>query len=351
MGRASDDILIGPKPPPAAPPPPPPSGGGGGGGGGGGSSSTSSSSTGGSSGGGGGGGKSNDPYAYAKAQERKADREARDRYLEQAHTLQLQIAGIRDALGKHGFRERLATQLHNIRLAQRTADHDLMSGYRDRVGELRRASKDNEKAAADQGYANLANRSRERANALSEAQAQGAGESDQLRAQQMSLRSWNANQHELNRAYYDTRTSIASGLTDLTTDTRAARLTNVAESNSDREMVWNSYYDRRSETLTALGNTLGQQAEYYSLANEAVSSKGTKAHQRHAARASGQAFHQASMASGNAFEAPKAPKNLRNWEGHHGFDDDRLNDSQFSTAATELSQARPEGATLRKWTT
>lgn len=287
----------------------------------------------------------------AERQQRKEDRETRDRYLEQARTLAQQIAGIRDALGKHGFRERLTTQLQNIRIAQRTADRDLMTGYRDRVGELRRASKDNEKAAADAGYANLANRSRERANALSEAQAQGAGESDQLRAQQMSLRSWNANQHELNRAYFDTRSSIASSLTDLTTDTRAARLTNVAESNSDREMVWNSYYDRRSETLTQLGNTLGQQAEYYSLANDAVSSKSLKAKQRKASNASGRAFHDASMEAGNAYSAPKPPKKLTRWDGARGFDDDRLNNSQFSSAATELSQAKPEGATLRKWTT
>lgn len=349
MGRADPTIPIAPTAPPPAnttPPPasPPPSSGGGGG-----------SGSGGSGGGGGGGGGGLSDFQKAqkaqKAAEHKADMEARRRYLEQAHTLQLQISGIRDALGKHGFRERLMTQLHNINLAQRTADHELMKGYRDRLGELGRASRDNEKAAADQGYANLANRSRERANALSEAQAQGAGESDQLRAQQMSLRSWNANQHELNRAYFDTRSSIASGVTDLNTDTRTARLTNVAESNSDREMVWNSYYDRRSETLTALGNTLGQQAEYYSLANEAIKSKGTTAKQHHAAHASGAAFHGASMASGNAYKAPKPPKSLTNWEGSKGFDDDRLNNSQFSSAATELHQARPEGATLRKWTT
>ena len=343
MGRA-DTIFTAPKPP-SAPSIPTPSGGGGGGGGGGGTSGSAGS--GGSSGGGGGGGGS-DPFAFAKAQERKADREARNQHLEMAATLQQQIAGLRKALGPKGFKERLDRQLRNIRISERQTDAELLRQYRERFGTLAATADDNEKAASDASYANLANRSRERANALSEAQANGAGESDMLRAQQMSLRNWQANQHELNRSFYDTRTSIRTGLVDLTTDTRGQRMTNETEANADREMVTNSYWDRRSEALTALGNTLGQQAQEYSLANQAVASKGTKAKQKHASHLSGAAFGQASLASGNGYESPGVSKKIRKWDGRD-LKQERMNNAVFSSAATEIDAPRPEGSRLREW--
>jgi hypothetical protein len=284
----------------------------------------------------------------AKAAERKADHEAARRYLQQAAALQQQINGLRLALGKKGFRKALRTQLHNVNIAERIADAQLVKGYEDQVNSLRRQSKDNEKAAGAQAFLNLTNRSRERANALSEAAANGAGESDQLRTQQMSLRNWEANQMELNRAFHDTRSSIAASLADATANTRTARVSNAVQSNSDREQLWTNFYDSKSEALTALGNTLGQQADAYSLAEEAVKSKSTTAKMKRAQHLSGAAFKGASRLTGKAYHSPGVSAHLRNWDGAR-VAGGQLNNAVLQSSATELAAPKPEGATLRTW--
>lgn len=176
----------------------------------------------------------------------------------------------------------------------------------------------------------------------------GAGESDILRAQQMSLRNWQANQSEISRAYFDSLTSANASRVDMTVDTRTSLINNQMQAEADREQYWNQYYDRRSETLTALGNALGQQAEYYGLADEAIDSNKVEKKQKRAAHLSGDAFDQASHAAGNGYEVKGTPRNLRRWDGAREFDS-VSNDAKFSGAATELAVAHPERATLRSW--
>jgi hypothetical protein len=84
----------------------------------------------------------------------------------------------------------------------------------------------------------------------------------------MSLRSWEANQGEVNRSFHDSQRSINAARLDLDIDTQTARANVVSEANADRGQLWNEYYAQNAESLTQLGNTLGQQAEYYGLAAE-----------------------------------------------------------------------------------
>lgn len=310
--------------------------------------SSGSGSTGSSSGGGSGG---SDPYsAYLKkqaAKEKKAQKKASDRYIENAQTLQKQAKALKLALGKSGFRRELRIKLGNVRRDAREQDRALLSDYRGRVGVLEDASQDNEKAAAGQTVANLGNRARERANATSEATLVGAGESDLLRAQQMSLRNWQSNQNDVTRSFFDTQSSINASLTDLTTDTRTARIANSQEARGDKEQLWSNYYDQRSETLTQLGNTYGQMAEYYGLANEQVGSKRTRRLQRQNANRSGQAFRRSARAAGQAWKDPGTPDRILDWQGAADFEG-ALNTGAFSRL-TDIPTERPEGATLRKW--
>lgn len=297
-----------------------------------------------------GGGKTSDPYAKYRAQqkadEKKAKRKASTRYLEQAATMQKQAKALRMALGKKGFRAALETSLANVDLITRQQDRMLRRDFRTRLRSLREAEVDNEKAAAGASYANLANRGQERMAALAEATANGAGESDMLRAQQMSLANWNANQNEINRSFYDTRTSVNASIRDLNADTRTARINVATEADADRQQLWTTYYNQRSETLTNLGNTLGQMAEYYGMAKEA-DGRGGKQRKR-TAKASGAAFRQAAKVAGKAYESPGIPKNLRQWEGAP-VSEDRLNNSKFASAGTEIAPKKPEGASLRSW--
>ena len=369
---------------PTAPHPPHHSTGGSGGG--------SGSGSGGSGGGSGStapGGGGTDPYAFARQQQRRAENRARKEHLDAAHEMQQQIDALRKVLNG-GFRHALDIRLANIGLNQRQSDRDLMHGYHDRVGSLAGAADDNAQATDSQTVANVGNRSRERMNALSEAFANGAGESDIMRAQGASLRNWNANQSEVNRSYFDTLRSVNSSLTDLTTDTRTGRINNVMAANSDRETAWTNYYNPRSETYTQLGNVLGQQAEEYSLAhvgdgkdhkghkgkdggmggggkplvgNGPVTSpgigpgagpgrhRGNGQDSSYAASTQGSraAFMAASHASSQAWKNPGVDKSLMNWDGHAAFGS-TLHNNQLSSMATADPMERPEGATLRKWT-
>ena len=272
------------------------------------------------------------------------------RYIDEAQTLQLQAQALRIALNKHGFKRALKIGLANINQAMHDTDDELMRGYNDRLGSLQNAADDNDKAADSQTFANLSNAGRERANAMSEIAANGGGESDQLRAQQMSLRNWNANQSEVNRSYYDTLSSVNSSLTDLTADTRSARVNNALQAQADKGQLWTNYYNQRSETLTQLGNTLGQMAEYYGMAEEQVGSKKSRRRRRRAARASGEAFRDASHEMGRGHHQRGAPGRLEDWDGADPFDEHIEGPKGGIPLGAGAQMARPEGATLRSWT-
>lgn len=355
--------------------------------------------------------------AQAKQDKKELDakKAASKRYVGAAETLGLQADALRAALAPTGMKARLDQMLANVQLQQTQGDETLLSGFNARVGSLTVASLDNDKAAAGDSFANLSNAGRERANALSEATTHGAGESDVLASQGAALRNWNANQSEVNRAFFDSRTSINSSITDLNVDTRTARINNVAEANSDRSQLWTNYYDNRAESLTQLGNTLGQMSEDYGLANEQVATKLTPVKkgaskytglslaqqkgniatgkalgqrvgpngeivpkgkpipkpfvpkiptgrqstavpkiknpttadlQKSTSTASGKAFMDAAKETDNAYKDPGVPDTIRNWGGAAKFEAPMLQNQSLSASP---QRAKPQGATLRKW--
>lgn len=318
------------------------SGSGGGGGGGGGKDEETTSPP------PGGGGGMSGAERRANAKEAQAKKDLAARYVDQAKTLGQQVAAYQASLGKDGtFYQALRTRLSNIRLEQRQTDRGIVKDYRQRIGSLKDASEDNVNALASQTVASLTNASRERGNALSEAMLQGAGESDTLRSQGMALRNWNANQNEALRAYADGATSIDASATDTLIDSRTARKNAVLAANAKREQQWGNYYDRTSEAQIALGNTYGQMADYYSMANEQVGGKGYGKKGKNLGEKSGDAFMAGANAAGKAWESPGIPKRIRKWDGVKDFTPD-IKNRQF--VKQDVSLDRPEGATLRKWT-
>lgn len=302
-----------------------------------------------------GGGKTakpKDPYAAAQARadakEKKADQEAAARYLQDAATLAAQIKAQKYALGKNGFIKALNTKLANIDLEQAQQRQLLGERFRDQYKDLQETSLNNEKAADSQSYNALANKARERANATSEAMNQGAGESDLLQTQQMSLRSWNANQSEINRAFYDTRQSINQGITDLNWDIKTGLANNAIEHNTERGKAYENYWTQKGATLTNIGNTYGQQSEYYTLANEAVGSKKTRKKYRDTKDASADAFLDAGKLTGKAYKNPGVSDELMNWEGGKRMEG-RLNNSGLGASSATTINKKPEGSTLRSW--
>lgn len=216
-----------------------------------------------------------DYYAQQKAEQRKRDMATRDRYIGDAEQMAGQIRALRHTLGRKGdFKDALKKRLDNIEtvLGEQLADLDKTTAAR--ANSLDADMANNRKAAADSSIGNDTNRIRERASSITEAMAQGAGESDTLRAQMMSLRNFDANQDEINRSFHDSQRSINQGRLDLALDSHNARVNMVTEANADKETLWSDYYAQTSEAQTQLGNALGQQAEYYGLALEAQQNAG-----------------------------------------------------------------------------
>lgn len=229
------------------------------------SSGRSTSSTSSSRSSGGGGASGYEKRAIARENQAKSD--AADRYVRQAKTLEAQASALQRALRK-SFDARRDQQLGDITEQMRQQKGLLREGFRKRYRSLKGASEDNEKAEAGQSSINAANVLRERGDAMAEIAALGAGGSDSLQAQLMSLRNWQANQTEVNRGYYDTLRSINSSLTDLEVDTKTALANAEIEANADKEQVWTDFYNQVSETQTQLGNVRGQQADLYNQAAE-----------------------------------------------------------------------------------
>jgi hypothetical protein len=294
----------------------------------------------------GGGGGANDPVQAAIDREKQYRADAANRYMKQAQILQIQAHKWKQILSKKGFRKALMTKLDNVSLDEKQSDDILMQGYDDRVGSLKNANDDNKKDASAKTNANLMNASRERANALSEASLQGAGETDMLRSQGMALRNWSANQNEVGRAFADTQTALNSSLNDLNVDTRQGRFNVALQANADREMLWSNYYDRRSEALTQLGNTMGQISEYYAMSNEQKKSKEAQNKEDKWRKNSKDVFGQLAKNTQKAWDDPGVSKNIRQWDGRGDFEGG-LDNRQFGPQ--DLSMKRPSGADLRKW--
>ena len=242
----------------------------------------------------------------------------------------------------------LARRLANIQTQLGQADAQALQGYQEGSAKLLKDASSNEAAAADSSAQALVNRGRERVNAMSQAALQGAGESDLLRTQEMSLRNWNANQSEVTRSYFDTKNSITGSLSELENNTRTARFNASRTASESRDSVYSEYYNARSETLTNLGNLYGQQAEYYGLANEQVGSKKSRARQKQAAARSRRAAMAASKTSGEGYTDPGVPSSITQWKGDAKVEDAMTNEFRGSPAGSGNKPA-PSGATLRKW--
>lgn len=337
-------------------------------GGGSGSSSNGSGSGGGKSSGGGGGGSSDSAWAKNNQlrQQNKAQRtaDAGDRssmanLLSNAGLLEQQIAAIRVQLGSKGFSKALNIHLANALKSYKQNDTVLMDSYKLKMGGLQGSATDNEKAAGDAGFASTANRIRERGMATANVALHGGGETDTLRAQQMSLRNWDANQSEVTRSYFDTLRGNNSSLRDLNADTKTARV-NMAQGLTDqRGQLYDQYYTNRSQAWAQLSNLYGQRAQDYAQASGVSSNPESGSYKKNnpygAARdrnekASADALKNSSLYTGKAYKDPGISSGIRNWQGQKDFQALAPTGPAIRANSRGEAIAKPSGGSLRKWT-
>ncbi len=342
-------------------------------GGGGGSSGSSSS------GGGGGGSSSSD----AKKLKKQQNEQARDQATRELVQLNANVdakrgqravnSGSKLVLNRlvNGLMDVRDEGLKSIDWSLRTKMDQINRTYNTSLKDFRQNQLDNESSEADSSFVNLMNRARESGDLLAEAMSQGAGESDVLRAQMQAVRNWSANQGEVNRSYFDTRTSINAGITDLNNSTRTARINEETSANSSRAQLWDDYYNQASDVYTQMANLdqqnyllsgeisalkdsrkqplgvlsyLGKGKDYENYKTPKISTKLSKSPDPYI---SPNAKRAADMAT-RVWEDPGVSAATKNWTGAAGSTV-KLNNAGLSAAPMNLARKGPEGATLRKW--
>jgi len=300
-----------------------------------GSSSSGSGSSGGSAGSAGSSGPS------------KAQHQAAANSRSGAKLLKAQADSIKKGLA--GFGTARDTRIGSIRQQQGIVDRDLLDQYDVSYSSLRDQTLRNERSEAADSFANLRNRARERVNAMEQTAIQGAGESDTLRAGLMSLRNWDANQQEINTAYWDTLSSVNASLGGLTSATKTSRLNNFLDAESKVGDQWQNYYNQMTDAYTNLGNIYGQMSSDYgdAMVNDKKSSDSKS--QKSASKQAKSAFNKAAAQVGKAYSTQMPSAALQGWAGNPDFEGQQ-NMSRFEAGfSAQTASKAPEGAQLRSW--
>ena len=236
--------------------------------------------------------------------------------------------------------------------------------------------RDNEKSESDASFSNFANRAREKQDLVTQALSQGAGESDVLKSQLQALRNWSVNQGDINRSFFDTRTSINAGITDLNTSTQQGRMNEELSTNMSKASRWDDFYESMASTYSDMANL--DQSNYL-LSGEIAAAEKQRGHAEGAlnwlnagknfsdyetprletmaaAKATPYESQHAKLAAqmtGSTWTNPGLSEETKNWQGMKQSQTSLTNtqpwNAQDNAEGGTPKKKRPEGASLRRW--
>lgn len=236
--------------------------------------------------------------------------------------------------------------------------------------------RDNEKSESDASFTNIANRAREKQDLVTQALSQGAGESDVLKSQLQALRNWSVNQGDINRSFFDTRTSINAGITDLNTATQQGRMNEELSTNTAKAGRWDDFYESMASSYSDMANL--DQSNYL-LSGEIAAAEKQRGYAEGvlnwlnegksfadyetprletmaAAKAAPYESKYADLAAqmtGSTWTNPGVSEKTKNWQGMEQSQTTLTNthpwNAQDNTEGGTPTKKRPEGATLRRW--
>jgi hypothetical protein len=241
-------------------------------------------------------------------------------------------AAVLEALLKSGLDKQLATKVTNLRSAYANSDAALLASYGARTDVIDKSLAANDAAMAGASQGNVLNRARETSEILSQAAAQGAGETDTLRSKFMTAQNFFANESEAAQSYHDTRTSANSSLSELNSDTKTGRYNLANQLGTDVEATTADNYNQKADLAAQLGNL---RSNPYS---NAYSSKQAK-----------WAYAQLKKYASMSPTKEQVDPTIQNWEGPMQPKDQRLNSSVMIEDNAGQTQKRPEGSTLQNW--
>lgn len=172
-----------------------------------------------------------------------------------------------------GLKSALDVELGNISRNSATKMDQINRTFESSLSSFNESRKDNAASEGDSSFGNLLNRARESTDLAGQTANLGAGESDTLQTQLQAVRNWTANQSEVNRSFFDTQTSINSGVIDLNNVTRTSKINEEQAANSARANAYNDFYSSMSETYGKRAELAGQN---YLLNGEITAAKNAK---------------------------------------------------------------------------
>lgn len=308
-------------------------------------SSTSSSGGGGSSSGGGG---SSDPYARARADARKAEKKAGQRYSAQADLLMKQANALKIALGSKGLRRDLRRQLSAANIEYGEENKMILAQYERGKKSLEESALTSEDSRARSAQEAGNNASRERNEALQQGIENGISASDMLKAQAASLRNWSFNMGQVEGNYTDEMNSIKSEHAQMVNSVISARAGAWREREQQRAQIYRGYFDARSQVYTEIGNKRGEASAAWDAANEQDSSATYRRKSRSAEKAALRSLKAAAKSTGKGYSERKTPSSILKWEG--SADIEANNDPRrWGQPTLETKDAEGASSRLRKW--
>lgn len=288
-----------------------------------------------SDGGGGGGGASTGPSAA----EQKAMAEGKAKTAKENAATQGIIDALLKALG--GYDSGRNTQIQNAAKSLEAVLKGVQANYLNAVGDYQATGLANEQDEASKSAANVTNRARERTSLLEQAASQGAGETDQLRAQLQAFQNFDNNSMEINRSFYDTARSLNSQIAGANTQAEASRRSAWQQNQEAVGQAWSDYWKNYGDTWTNIQRTIAGNTNVDTDYSEGFN-----------ANTGGQdAATEASKFAGKAYEAEnKDEKWFKNFLGRTEERKSETTSANRAASATIKAPKAAEGATLRgKW--
>lgn len=280
--------------------------------------------------------------AAAAAEASAAMTRAGNSFRDRAANLDPQVAALRHAL-EVAFAQNRDVKLSSIGTLVDEQVAMLKSGAAVRARGFLDAGRNAELATSGQAESSIANLVRERQDTMSSMLEQGAGQTDMLRGLVSAARNWRQNVQEGNRAYFDSMQSINAGINDLNLDTQTALGNVVTQGESERERLWQDFYNRRSETFTQLGNVYTQQADLGEQAKEMKVGSGGGDKKALA----GTAFMDAAKESGLSYKKQGLPGWVKDFKQQDEIKA-QVTNTDLASAPRFVRPERAQGA-LRKW--
>lgn len=293
-----------------------------------------------------------DPYAKARADQKRdqlaAEKKAAARLSAQAARLGQQAEALKVALGSTGFRATLNRDLGNANLVFSESDALVLSQYNRGKTELEKQKGTSEENRARSLQEAGQNAGRERNEALAQGIQNGVSATDMIKAQAASLRNWSLNANQVQTNYTDEVNSLQSEHSQMVNTVVTSRQQAWREREEQRTQLYRGYYDNLGQVYTEIGNKLGESAQYYDMANEQVASGTYKARAKSANASAMSNLRTAALQTGKGYKQLATPTSVTRWQGTANIRNS-TDARQWGNQALEIKDAQGASSRLRKW--